>query len=723
VATFGLGDGMGRNPNRAEVVGIRPGSDSIIASSHDAIMAVTRFGLISSCNPAACRLYGYPADELVGRPVTLLTPSEWQAEEADVLRRILAGEEVEPFSSHRIRRDGTAIVVSTSVSPILNRAGTVVGASTIGRLVCEQHGAGDGREPLKRQRVKAPAIANGKNPAAEADIRADDVQDRFHLRMDAERAKERVRVNLAQDRFQVRMGEERAQERLEVEEAHAQFQAVMDADRVRERVQILEAQDRFQVRMRDERAEERVEVEEAHVQFQAVMNAERAKERVQILAAQDRFQLRMSNERAQQRLLAEDAHDDLQIRMDAERAQAQHDREHLQSQLHQGQRLEVLGQLAGGVAHDFNNLLAVILNYAAFVAEEITAQPGSAQPGSALEAAGRDVGQIQRAAERASVLTHQLLAFARREVVQPRVLDLNDVVADIQQLLDRTIGEDVVLRTELAPDLSPVLADAGQVEQVLVNLAVNARDAMPGGGTLSIRTDNFVAGGQSSQASRHIRLRVADTGTGIPADIIEHVFEPFFTTKSEGTGTGLGLATVYGIVTQAGGTIDIQSQDLVGTTFTIVLPATDEVAEPVAEPAAYEGVHTDEMVLIVEDEEALREVTERIFIRGGYRVMTAANGAQAIALAAGYAGEIHLLLTDVVMPNMLGKEVAERVRELKPDIEVLYMSGYAQPVLASQGRLDRDVNLINKPFSADAITQRAGQILNGHSRPQRRPRS
>jgi len=704
-----------------------PEPDVIIASSHDAIMAVTRFGLISTCNPAATRLYGYPADELVGQPVTLLTPFEWQAEESDVLRRILAGEEVEPFSSHRVRRDGTAMLVSASVSPILDHAGVVVGASTSGRLLAEQPGARDGLKPLTARPAKAPVAPDGKYPVADrstdADIRADDVQDRFHLRMDAERAKERVRVNLAQDRFQVRMGEERAQERLEVEEAHAQFQAVMDADRVRERVHILEAQDRFQVRMRDERAAERVEVEEAHVQFQAVMNAERAKERVQILDAQDRFQLKMSNERAQERVLAEDAHDDLQVRMDAERAQAQNDREHLQGQLHQGQRLEVLGQLAGGVAHDFNNLLAVILNYAAFVAEEITAQPGSAQPGSALEAAGHDVGQIQRAAERASVLTHQLLAFARREVVQPRVLDLNNVVADIQQLLDRTIGEDVVLQTELAPDLAPVLADAGQVEQVLVNLAVNARDAMPGGGALRIETENVVTGDASPPAGRHIRLRVADTGTGIPADIIEHVFEPFFTTKGEGTGTGLGLATVYGIVTQAGGTIDIQSQDGVGTTFTIVLPATDEVAEPVAPPVAYERVHTDELVLIVEDEEALREVTERIFIRGGFRVLTAANGAEAIALAAGYAGEIHLLLTDVVMPNMLGKEVAERVRELKPGIEVLYMSGYAQPVLASQGRLDRDVHLINKPFSAEAITARAGQILNGHFREQQRPRS
>jgi len=712
---------MGEHQTREEVAGGRPEPASIIASSHDAIVAVTRTGHISTCNPAAARLYGYQAEDLVGRPVTQLMPLEWQEDEADNLRRVLAGEEVEPFLSHRVRRDGTTMLVSMSVSPIVDDAGVVVGAATAGRRIHAHPSAREGFEGLGSLLTPAPDEPDGRQPitdrVAEADNRADDVQDQFHVRMDAERAKERIRVNHAQDRFQVRMGEERAQERVEVEEAHTQFQAVMDADRLKERAQIHEAQDRFQLRMSNERAEERIEVEEAHSQFQAVMNAERAKERVQIHAAQDRFQMRMSSERAQERIVAEDAHDNLQVLMDAERAQAQNDREHLQSQLHQGQRLEVLGQLAGGIAHDFNNLLAVILNYAAFVAEEISAQPG---PG--LEAAGHDIGQIQRAAERASALTHQLLAFARREVVQPSVLDLNGIVADIQQLLDRTIGEDVVLNTELAADLWPVLADAGQMEQVLVNLAVNARDAMPGGGTLSIDTENVTieegppTDGAPLPVGRHVRLRVGDTGTGIPADIVEHVFEPFYTTKGDGTGTGLGLATVYGIVTQAGGTIDIHSQAGVGTRFTILLPVTDEVAEPVKAQVAYERVRTGEMVLIVEDEEALRAVTERIFVRAGYQVMTAADGAEAVALAAGYDGEVSLLLTDVVMPNMLGKEVAERVRAIMPTVKVLYMSGYAQPALASQGRLDRDVNLIDKPFSAAAIIERAGQIMNGHPR-------
>jgi CheY-like chemotaxis protein len=304
-------------------------------------------------------------------------------------------------------------------------------------------------------------------------------------------------------------------------------------------------------------------------------------------------------------------------------------------------------------------------------------------------------------------------------VIQPRVLDLNDVVTEVAQLLDRTIGEDVVLHTDLAADLWPVLADTGQLEQILVNLAVNARDAMSGGGTLSVDTanihvDDLVAAGSPRlplRPGRYVRLRVSDTGCGMPPDVIEHIFEPFYTTKRDGTGTGLGLATVYGIVAQADGTIDIDSQPGAGTTFTIVLPATDLVAAPVEQAPIYHHNPTGQTVLIVEDEDALREVTRRIFTRSGYQVITAASGAQAVALAADHDGEIHLLVTDVVMPNMLGKEVAEKVRQLRPDIKLLYISGYARPVLAAQGRLDPDVHLIEKPFSATAILQKAGQIL------------
>ena len=258
---------------------------------------------------------------------------------------------------------------------------------------------------------------------------------------------------------------------------------------------------------------------------------------------------------------------------------------HLEAQLQQAQRLEHLGQLAGGVAHDFNNLLAVILNYASFVSAEMGAAT-QADWAERWETAHDDVGEIRRAAQRAADLTRQLLAFARREVVRPQVLNLNDVIEGVAEMLRRTIGEDVELVVSLADDLWPVLADPGQLEQVLVNLAVNARDAMPGGGTVTIDTANVtvdadaIAGGSPARPGRNVRLRVSDTGSGMTADVAEHAFEPFFSTKSEGTGTGLGLATVYGILTQADGHVRIYSETGSGTTFSMTLPVTDQAAAP-----------------------------------------------------------------------------------------------------------------------------------------------
>ena len=406
-------------------------------------------------------------------------------------------------------------------------------------------------------------------------------------------------------------------------------------------------------------------------------------------------------------------------RRERRESQERKEREQAQAQLQQAQRMESLGQLAGGVAHDFNNLLSVILSYASFVSEELATPSGPDWP-ERLDSARGDLGQITLAAERAASLTRQLLTFARREVTRPRVLDLNYVITGVQELLDRSLGEHIELITTLAGDLWPVLADPGQLEQVLVNLAVNARDAMPGGGTLTIDTSNITvdaaaaAGGSRARPGKNVRLRVSDTGAGIPADVLEHVFEPFFTTKEKGSGTGLGLATVYGILAQAEGQIQIYSEPDTGTTFTITLPVTAQAVVPMAEPKLYERVPKGETVLVVEDEQALRQVTQRIFASNGYHVITAANGPEALDIAGAHPGEIHLLVTDVVMPQMLGKEVAEKIREIKPGIQVLFMSGYARPVLASQGSLEPGVALVEKPFSEAELLSQAGQVLNGH---------
>jgi PAS domain S-box-containing protein len=415
-----------------------------------------------------------------------------------------------------------------------------------------------------------------------------------------------------------------------------------------------------------------------------------------------------------------DVTDRIEAQAERERLKAQAERERLESQLHQSQRMESLGQLAGGVAHDFNNLLAVILNYSAFVAEELTAA-AARDGGHEWESVLNDVEQIQRAAERATRLTHQLLAFGRREVVRPEVLDLTHVVLDVQQLLHRTLSEHIELRTRLATDLWPIMADPGKIEQILVNLAVNARDAMPGGGTLTIDTENITldevdaAGLPGAAPGRHVRLRVSDTGSGMEPSVLERAFEPFFTTKPKGEGSGLGLATVYGIIAQAGGYAHIYSEAGIGTTFTALFPVTSQVLVRAETAPPVPRQRGGETVLIVEDEAAIREVAHRILTRNGYSVLTAATGADAIDLIHGHNGAIDLLVTDVVMPQMLGKEVADRALTLRPNIRILFMSGYAQPILAAQGTLDAGIVLVEKPFSEPALLARVREVLDAVS--------
>jgi PAS domain S-box-containing protein len=403
-----------------------------------------------------------------------------------------------------------------------------------------------------------------------------------------------------------------------------------------------------------------------------------------------------------------------------ERLRSQAERDRLERQVQQSRRLESLGQLAGGVAHDFNNLLGVICSYADFAADEVRPAAG-AEPWASVLA---DIEQVQRAAERAAGLTHQLLAFARREVVQPRVLSLNQVVGGVLQLLRRTLGEHVELVTDLAEGLDLVLADPGQLEQILVNLAVNARDAMPGGGTLAVETGNVVvdaayAADRANLApGRYVALKVSDNGAGMSAEVAGRALEPFFTTKPKGQGSGLGLATSYGIVTQAGGDLRIYSEPGLGTTVTVLLPVTDAPAPAAGPGGPGETVPGGggELVLVVEDEAALREVTRRMLVRNGYRVIVAANGQEAIAAAQGSAERIDGLVTDVIMPGMQGKEVAERISELQPGIRILFMSGYTQGLLGAQGVLEPGVNLIAKPFTEATLLKGVREITRSQPR-------
>jgi PAS domain S-box-containing protein len=398
----------------------------------------------------------------------------------------------------------------------------------------------------------------------------------------------------------------------------------------------------------------------------------------------------------------------IEAQAERERLRAQAERERYERQLNQSQRLESLGHLAGGVAHDFNNLLGAIVNYAALAEREL-AEAAASESGERWQRVRRDLEQIQLAAERGSRLTHQLLSFARREIARPQVVNLNDTVREVERLLHRTLGEHIEVDTSLAEDLRRTLIDPGHLEQVLVNLAVNARDAMPEGGVLRIRTDNVdlaepLDPGQEAPVGRCVRLRVSDTGTGMTVDVATRVFEPFFTTKPEGDGWGLGLATAHGLLTQAGGTIRVKTAPNRGSTFDIFLPVTDEepaAATPSAPDSALAHAGRGETVLVVEDEDDLREVITRLLILGGYDVITATDGEAALALARSPDTSIDLVLTDVVMPGKQGKEMAEAVVALRPGTPVVFMSGYARPVLG--WRLEEGVALIEKPFSGPKL--------------------
>lgn len=381
-----------------------------------------------------------------------------------------------------------------------------------------------------------------------------------------------------------------------------------------------------------------------------------------------------------------------------------------QLQLQQSQKLEAIGQLAGGVAHDFNNMLTAIIGYTDLSLRRV----GLENP------IRRNLEETKKAAERAASLVRQLLAFSRKQILEPKVLDLNDVVKDMHKMLTRLIGENIKLATRLETDLGSVKADPCQVEQIIVNLVVNARDAMPRGGRVTIETANFTIDDQTAlkhvsvKAGEYVMLSVSDTGSGMDQETQARIFEPFFTTKEVGKGTGLGLSTVYGIVKQSGGNIWVYSEPGMGTVFKVYLPRIDDatastIARQEQEAIAPRGTET---ILLVEDEDVVRGLTKNILMQAGYNVLDARSGDEAIRLCQAHAGPIDLLLTDVVMPEVSGKDVADRLLELRPSIRVLFMSGYTDEAIVQHGVLDANVKFIQKPFTWVALTRKVREVLN-----------
>ncbi|MFG1921271.1 PAS domain S-box protein [Cryptosporangium sp. NPDC048952] len=628
---------------------------AIVEHAHAPIVSASTDGTITSWNTAAERVYGWTADEMIGRPISTFVEPVHADLVTETLTKVLEGETVHIPDGQIVRSDGRRVAVSVSASPIVGPHGGIAGMAYAARDLSDSERA----EAKFRWLLNATPL-----PIVGVDVNG--------------------RIRMANT------------------EAARTFGYLVD-DLIGEQIETL---------LPD--AQKAVAAESHHDPRDAVSEPTR-------LAGYRRDGTVFPAEILLSSLLTEDGlliavtvHD-ITARLEGEA-----ERVRLENELQRSQRLDSLGQLAGGVAHDFNNVLAIILSHASIAEEDLSGLAAGNSSDDRLAGARRAVEQMQQAAERGSRLTKQLLAFGRREVVRPQVFLLSEAMGDVVRLLSGTLGADVRVSTSSDPDLWPVTADPGRIEQVLVNLAVNARDAMPKGGTLQIDAVNVAL--DSAQAARYgltdgryVQLRVTDTGTGMPPEVAERAFEPFYTTKPEGQGTGLGLASVYGIVSQAAGHVYLRSRPGWGTSVTVLLPASS--GEPSARPGAQnpsapaEEAKPERTVLVVDDEPDLRKSIEIILGRGGYAVLSAGSGDEAAQLASAYEGSIDLLLTDVTMPGLSGQEVARRLRLERPSMRVLFMSGFAQPLLTSKGTIGPDVTLVEKPFTRRSLLAKVAEVL------------
>jgi two-component system cell cycle sensor histidine kinase/response regulator CckA len=637
---------------------------AIVDSSDDAIIGKTADGTIVSWNAGAERLYGYRAAEVVGRPVSLLvTPDRFHENDAH-LRQVAAGDLVEHHETVRVGKDGRPLAISLRLSPIRDERGRIVGAATIARDISREKAA---QKKFEQLLELAPDAIVG--------IGADG-------RIVLANAQAEALFGYAHDELLGAVIEQLVPERFRA--VHPRHRAEYLAAPV---MRPMGAGLALFGRRKD------------GTEFPAEIS-------LSAIETEDGLHATAAIRDITDRVDAERERDALRAALEEARSlEAAREKEGLETQLNQLRRLESVGQLAGGIAHDFNNILGVILNYAQFVAEGI-------EEGSPVR---QDVEEIRRAGERAAALTRQLLIFSRREVVRPEVLDLNVVVSELDRLLRRVLGEHIELETRFAPGLARVEADPGQLEQVLVNLAVNARDAMPTGGHLLIETANVELGGAPGDgpAAPYVDVTVSDTGVGMTRAVRARVFEPFFTTKPKNEGTGLGLATVYGIVAEAGGTISIDSEPGIGTSVKVRLPATAVAPppSPAVHPELPRPAGRGETVLVVEDEESMRVLVERILSTAGYDVLAVARGQLALEACERPDQPIDLMMTDVVMPEMQGPELVERATAIRSGLRVLYMSGYVHEAGTQLGASPEDTPFVEKPFTADQLLTRVRQAL------------
>jgi PAS domain S-box-containing protein len=623
---------------------------AIVASSADAIVGKTLDGTVTNWNAAAERIFGYSAEEMVGQPIFRLIPPELHDSERMLLQRLTRGEAVEFSEAERITKDGRHIFISLSVSPIRDASGRVVGASSIKRDITE---AREARAELTRSR------------------------ERLQLALRA-----------------ARMGTWRWDPATDVVSWDDGLYQIFGIGPNEEKV------------TRYEEFLERVHEDDRLVVREAV---ERALDGGGDLNYEFRIVLPSGTNRwlADQGRVVRDSEGKTLyvtgVTLDIT------DRKLVQERLRQAQRMDSVGQLAGGIAHEANNMMSVVLGCADYVL----------QRNDLPEPVRQDVDQIWRAAKRTAGITQQLLAFSRRQVLQPQILDLNTTIRDLEVILSRALGEDRAVRLHLSPNLGQVRADPGQLEQVLINLTLNARDAMDAGGRLTIETMNvvldqaYVAGKsvESLEPGEYAAVVVTDTGHGMDRATLGRIFEPFFTTKDVGEGTGLGLSTVYGIVKQSGGYIWVYSEPGLGTTFKLYFPLVAQSQEASVPQTPTPGGRVEEVVLVVEDEPMVRSIMARTLRDCGYGVLEAANGREALAVMEAHEGRIALIVVDVVMPDIGGRDMANRVAQRWPDVPVLFTSGYTGLDVVRRGLLEEGREFVQKPLAPEALARKVREMV------------
>jgi PAS domain S-box-containing protein len=626
---------------------------AIVASSADAIVGKTLDGVVTNWNAAAERIFGYTEQEMVGASVFRLIPEELHDAEHTLLEQIRRGEAVQFSETERIRKDGQRIYIALSVSPILDVFGRVIGASSIKRDVTE-----------RRQAQEALAQS----------------QERLQLALKAAR--------MGTWRWEVATNE------LSWDEGLNQLYGVDPDEPVTRFEQFIDRiylDDRPYVHKAIERA-----IEGGgglDYEFRIVV----PDGRIRWLADQGRVVRDSTGKLLYMTGVCLDV---------TERKQAE-------ERLRQAQRMESVGQLAGGIAHEANNMMSVVLGCADYVLQRT----------DLAEPVRQDVDQIWRAAKRTAGITQQLLAFSRRQVLQPQVLDLNATVRELEPILTRALGEDRGLRMHLSPALGTIRADPGQLEQVLINLTLNARDAMEDGGRFTIETMNVVLDAAYAAAKpvetltpgEYAALVVTDTGHGMDRATLRHIFEPFFTTKPVGQGTGLGLSTVYGIVKQSGGFVWVYSELGLGTTFKLYFPLVASSPDQPMPPAGAPAGRADEVILIAEDEPMVRDIMARTLRDCGYGVLEAADGRQALELVESRRGRVSLIVADVVMPHMGGREMANRVAQRWPEVPVLFTSGYTGLDVVRRGLLEEGREFVQKPLEPEALARKVREMVDARS--------